>query len=545
MKRYFYKVKNIITIKVLTASISIVGIAAIPYITKMLIDYNFSKGSKGVIIFILMYILAVTVGMSFEYISQLHAWKLERKFNLLIKRDIFNSIINYDYKKFADSDIGTYISVLDNDVKVIESQYIESIVGIAQSAIQLVIYAIYMFALDPRIAVVIILCSSLSFFLPNITSKTLSQRRGQQLNAIAAYIEKIKDLLEGFKNINLYTRKNILEEHNKAMHDAENKLLHYGRFSTFTNILNGSFMYLLDIAAFATIAVLLLKSEISVGTATATLGYITSFIYPIRYILQELSNIKSTKSTREKILSFVNVSKTPLGKLKEFKSSIKFSNVSITFDDFELKNISYTFEKGKKYAIVGHSGSGKSTILNLIMKYIKPTEGKVLIDGIDINDIEVEGLVGCVNQVEHIFSTSFSNNVTVFGSYSDSKLESIIDYFKCDKLNLISNKDDCTKLSGGEKQLLYLVKMLLINRDIIILDEPFSALDIQNTLLMQDKVYGLKDKTMIAVTHNLSQSCLKYFDEVIIMSNGHIEKIGSMKEIIKSEEYNKLVMDIA
>ncbi len=176
MKKYFYKIKNVIIIKILAATLSIAGIAAIPYITKMLIDYDFSKGSKGVIIFILMYMLAATVGMVFEYISQLHAWKLEGKFNLLLKRDIFDSIINYDYTKFANSDIGNYISVLDNDVKVIEGQYIESTVAIVQSAIQLVIYAIYMFILDPKIAVVIILCSSLSFFLPNITSKRICAR---------------------------------------------------------------------------------------------------------------------------------------------------------------------------------------------------------------------------------------------------------------------------------------------------------------------------------------------------------------------------------
>lgn len=545
MKKYFYKIKHIIIIKALAATISILGIAAIPYITKMLIDYDFSKGSKGVVIFILMYLLTTVVGMAFEYISQLHAWKLERNFNLLLKRDIFNSIINYDYKKFANSDIGTYISVLDNDVKVVESQFVESTVSIVQSAIQLVIYAIYMFVLDPRIAVVIILCSSLSFFLPNITSKTLSQRKGVHLDAIAVYIGKIKDLLEGFKNINLHTRNSILEEHNKSMLDTENKLLHYGRFSTFTNVLNGSFMYFLNIVAFTTIAILLLKSQITVGTAVATLGYITSFIYPIRYILQDLSNIKSTKSAREKILSFINESKMPLGEMKEFKSSIKFLNVSIKFNDFELNNINYTFEKGKKYAIVGHSGSGKSTIVNLLMKYLKPNRGDILIDGININDIEIEGLIGCVNQVEHIFSTSFLNNVTVFGSYLDNELENIIDYCKCDKLDSFNNKDDCTKLSGGEKQLLSLVKMMLINREIIILDEPFSSLDIQNTLLMQDKVYGLQNKTMIAITHNLSESSLKYFDEIIIMNNGQIEKIGTTPEILETEEYNRLVRIIA
>ncbi len=179
------------------------------------------------------------------------------------------------------------------------------------------------------------------------------------------------------------------------------------------------------------------------------------------------------------------------------------------------------------------------------MKYLKPTHGKILIDGIDINDFEIAGLIGCVNQIEHMFSTDFLNNITVFGAYTDNTVGNIIDYYKCNKIDSISNKDDCTKLSGGEKQLLSLVKMMLINRDIIILDEPFSALDIQNTLLMQDKVYSLQDKTMIVVTHNLSKNNLKYFDEVIIMNDGRIEKIGTIPEIIESEEYNRLVKTIA
>ncbi|WP_341534042.1 ABC transporter ATP-binding protein [Sporosalibacterium faouarense] len=190
---------------------------------------------------------------------------------------------------------------------------------------------------------------------------------------------------------------------------------------------------------------------------------------------------------------------------------------------------------------MGHSGSGKSTIANLLMKYITPTNGKIKVDGVDISEIDTSGILGCVNQFEHVFSDSFLNNVTVYGAYPGENLNNITDYYSCNKIDLIKEKNDCTELSGGEKQLLSLVKMMLINRDIIILDEPFSSLDFQNSILMQEKVYGLKDKTMIVITHNLSEKNLNYFDEVIIMNNGYIEKSGSTTEIMESIEYSKLI----
>ncbi|WP_373899086.1 ATP-binding cassette domain-containing protein [Haloimpatiens sp. FM7315] len=543
MKRYISKLKLIIFIKVLTDSLYVIAIASIPYIIKMLIDYDFSKGSKGVVIFILMYLLAASTGMGFQYISQLYGWKLQRKFNLLIKKDIFNSILNYSYTKFNSKDISTYISILNNDVKVVE-QYVSSIVSIVQSAIQVVIYGIYMFALGPIIAIVIILCSLLTLFLPNLTSKTLSKRRLAHLDMLGLYIGKVKDLLEGFKNVNYETKDNILEEHDKTMLETENKLLFYGKFNTFTNVFNGFFMYLLDISAFTTVAILLLKNKISIGTATAALAYIKEFVYPIRYIISDLTNIKSAKSTKDKLLNFINYHEERLDTVTEFKSSIEFSNVTVEFDNFELNNFNYKFEKGKKYAIIGHSGSGKSTIINLLMKYLMPSNGKIIIDGTNIKDIDTTGIIGCVNQFEHVFSSDFLSNVTVYSSYLDNNLKNIIDYCECDKIHHIINKEDCTGLSGGEKQLLALVKMMLINKDIILLDEPFSALDIQNTLLIQDKVYSLKNKTMIVVTHDLSENNLKYFDEVIIMNNGCIKKSTTSNEIIKSKEYANLIKTI-
>ncbi|GCD12359.1 hypothetical protein [Clostridium tagluense] len=102
MKKYLNKTKSIILIQILTDAIYIAAIASIPYIIKLLIDYDYSKGSKGIVIFILMYLFVVVVGMLFQYISQLYCWKFRKNFNILIKEDIFKSILNYSYKKFTN-----------------------------------------------------------------------------------------------------------------------------------------------------------------------------------------------------------------------------------------------------------------------------------------------------------------------------------------------------------------------------------------------------------------------------------------------------------
>ncbi|MFD3158700.1 ATP-binding cassette domain-containing protein (plasmid) [Haloimpatiens sp. FM7330] len=544
MKKYILKLKSIIFIKIISDSIYIVAIAGIPYIIKMLFDYDFSKGSSGVVKLILLYLFAVGIGMAFQYISQLHAWKLERKFNLLIRGDIVKSILEYDYKKFIERKISEYISIINNDVEV-SYKYISSAVDMVQSIIQIFIYGFYMFSIDKRIAIIIICCSLLTLFLPNLTSKELSSRRKEHLDYVGSYIGKIKDLLEGFTNVNYETKDKILDNHNKTLLKTENKLLYYGKFSTFANVFNGICMYLLDISAFVLVAVLLLKKEITIGTATATIAYIKEFTWPIRYIINDLTTMKSTKGINEKLIKLINEKGDTLDKKIDFNSNIKFSNVSVDFDNFKMDNFNFTFEKGKKYAIIGHSGSGKSTVINLLMKYTESSCGNITIDGEDIRKIDCNGIIACINQFEHVFADDFLNNVTIFKTYEEEKVGDIINYYQCDKLKDISRKEDCTELSGGEKQLLSLVKMKLLNRDIMILDEPFSALDFVNTLLMQNKVYTLDKKTMIVVTHDLSENNLAYFDEVIIIDDGHIIKSGASKEVLKSEEYNTLISDVS
>ena len=267
MQHYVLKMWKTITIKIVTAFISIIGIAAMPYITKMLFDYDFSKGAKGAIAIVILYIAAIAVGMFFEYISQRHAWKIDLEFNTMMKQDLFDSLLSKNYSSFKKYDI----SFFNNDVAVCK-QYISSWVGIIQTVLQLFVYGFFLFNLDYRLAIVIILSSFLSLIVPKLTGKELGRRKDVHLTGMAAYTDSIRDLLSGFRFVNNETREKISKRHKEVLVDTEEKQYHFGKFNTLTNVVTGSSMYFLEWVVFAIIGVLLFQGDITVGIASAAFG---------------------------------------------------------------------------------------------------------------------------------------------------------------------------------------------------------------------------------------------------------------------------------
>ena len=214
------------------------------------------------------------------------------------------------------------------------------------------------------------------------------------------------------------------------------------------------------------------------------------------------------------------------------------NHVSFNYKNFYLHDISYTFEAGKKYAIIGHSGSGKSTMINMIMKYLTPDTGNILIDGEDLNSLDTSHIMYCINQNEHIFIEDFINNAIVFSSYSESKLHQVTNSFNMKILGTIKEKQNSQILSGGEKQVLGIIRMLTADTPICVMDEPFAATDMNTSQLLQNNLFKM-NKTIIMVTHKLSEQ-LSQFDKIILMEDGRIVQSGSYEEILKTQEFKRL-----
>ena len=244
--------------------------------------------------------------------------------------------------------------------------------------------------------------------------------------------------------------------------------------------INGFVLNIINLSAFAAVAVLLFQGEITVGTGVATLGYIESFLILIQYIVESINAIVSTKEVKEKVLSYTEYRPALQQELPAHAWPLDLEGVTVEYDGFSLRNFSYTFRPGKKYAVIGHNGSGKSTLFHAILKYAPLSQGEVRLGTYDAKDYDVSKVMADVCQHEHMFAVPYEKNVTLFGAYSAEKLPEIEGELQGDTLDMVRGSADCTTLSGGQQQLVHLIRLLLSDQPVLLLDEPFSAMDKAN-----------------------------------------------------------------
>lgn len=305
MKKYFLKVKNEIVGRLFFHLIYIVVIAGLPYVIKMMLDSDYSQGITDVVSLIILFIMLIFIGMGAQYLSQRISWKLDTKFFLLLRKDLFSSIIGRSPKDFKSKDIGDYSSMLNNDVAAC-GEYVNYFMLIIESIMGILTYAIYLFLLDYRIAIMMYVCTGLMIFLPRITGNKLSIKKQNLLNITGNYITKVIDLLKGYPLVNDKTSEAISNRHELSLEEMENSRYEYGKFKTFVNVFNGSVMYLINIFTFIIIAILLYKKQITVGVAAATFSYIGDFSYPLRTIIDSISDLKSVEGVKNNVINDID-----------------------------------------------------------------------------------------------------------------------------------------------------------------------------------------------------------------------------------------------
>jgi ATP-binding cassette, subfamily B, bacterial MsbA len=237
-----------------------------------------------------------------------------------------------------------------------------------------------------------------------------------------------------------------------------------------------------------------------------------------------------------------------------FNDSIEFRNVSFKYEkEYVLKDISFTIKKGQTIALVGKSGSGKSTMVDLLPRFMDTGEGEIYIDGVPVRDFSLKSLrslMGMVSQQSILFNDTFRNNIA-FGYREGADLERIINAAKVANAHdfIMENEDAYeagvgeggAKLSGGQMQRISIARAVLANPPILILDEATSALDTESERLVQDAIIKLmQNRTSIVIAHRLST--IKHADLILVIDEGKIVERGTHKELISKEKglYHKL-----
>jgi ATP-binding cassette subfamily B protein/subfamily B ATP-binding cassette protein MsbA len=303
------------------------------------------------------------------------------------------------------------------------------------------------------------------------------------------------------------------------------------------------------------------NSPISAASFIYYLTILYSIINPLKDLSKASYNIPRGLASMERIDAILNA-ENPIAdgnkgvEIPEMKECIEYRNLTFSYDGERevLKNINLRIPKGKTVALVGQSGSGKSTMVDLIPRYYDVEKGEITIDGVNVKDMKVKSLrslIGNVNQEAILFNDTFYNNIT-FG-VENATMEQVIEAAKiANAHDFIMESEDgyntnvgdrgC-RLSGGQRQRISIARAILKNPPILILDEATSALDTESERLVQEALERLmKDRTTIAIAHRLST--IKNADEICVMRDGEIVERGKHDELLKLDGVYKRLNDM-
>lgn len=477
------------------------------------------------------------------------------KVNYNLKTDVFNSILSKNINSFNSTNSAKYISILNNDISTIETDYFANIPDIIDNIITSFVALMALFIYEPSIAIVVILVCFLPILIPKLFGNMLSSKQGKYFKSLEVYNSKIKDIFNGFELIKSFNAdKESKKLYNDVVTSVEDCRFSFRASYSLSIIVQETLSYSSSVIQLIFSVYLVLTGKISFGVLLGTMQ-VSNYVHnPVSQLGAQLIKLKSIKDIQSKIEEILNSSLTnsndEIGLEKLMASTpIILNNLSYSYDNTNpvLKNISFTFEKGKKYAIVGSSGSGKSTLIKLIMRYYEEYDGEISIGSQDIKSIDKSSFnqyFSMIHQNVILFDDTLQNNITLFQRYTSEEIQKVIKEAGLDRLvaNLpkgINSRvnESGNNLSGGEKQRISIARSFLRNSSVMLLDEATSSLDNKMAMQIENLILEKDDLTAIVVTHKLADVVLKKYDCIIALKHGKIEEYGSFNDLISSKGY--------
>lgn len=528
MKNYLKRIQKELVMFTILTFLSYFFYSLIPYYTKILFEGEYQKSIIGYTVYLSAYVIAA-------YFCNITQTRYKVEFDKVLKEDYFNKVISLNYEDFSKKKVGEYISFQANDITEIGNDYLAPLMGIITQTIRIITYFIVItILLDIKVSLILIVASFLGVMFPKSLGAETAKRRENYLDCQNHYYSRIEELFNGFKVINFRTINRIKENHDENLKRVLDERYKYGKANGLMWALNGLGSESLNYIIFLYLAYLTYKGNIEVGFAIATFQYSQSLMEPVHEILYYINMVNSSKGLLNSFLNFVKADneKDEKAVVDSFKK-ISIDNLNKNYERFGLQNINLNLEKNKKYALIGLNGSGKSTLFNILSSYIKDYSGKFKVDGKDINKIETSYLIGIMNQDEYIFSQSFDDNITVFNSYENRN-----DNIFIEDAEKLKESNNCKVLSGGEKKIIGLCRLINANTPVILLDEPLSAIDESKKEGLLDKILSL-DKTVVMITHDIGEN-LNKFDRILFMEGGKLIYNLPYEEIKDKEEFKLL-----
>ncbi|MEA5258501.1 ABC transporter transmembrane domain-containing protein [Arcicella aquatica] len=506
-------------------------------------------------------VVSVVCSNIFRYFSQRILKTVEAQTIASLRQAIFEKTLNLHFGFFNNERKGNLMAHLTTDVQEVENSVGRAFTASFKEVFTLIMYFVFLFNMSVKLTLFSLLILPISGGVIATISRRLRRAARDVQERQSAMIGTLDEVFGGMRIVKGFNAEKVVAERFKAENygykAAVLRMVYRQEMTSPVSEALGVTV-IAGILLYGGTLVINNDESLSASTFISFIILFSQVMRPAKVIADAFSGIQRGIASAERILKLIDTvpaiqdAKDAVD-IPEFKEEIEFKNVSFEYQTGRkvLDNISFKIQKGKTVALVGTSGGGKSTLADLVPRFYDPTEGQILMDGIDLKHIRLASLskqIGIVTQESILFNDSVANNITFGSVASQAQIEEAAKIANAHQyITQLADGyetfigDRGGRLSGGQRQRLSIARAVLKNPPILILDEATSALDTESEKLVQEALTHLmKNRTTLVIAHRLST--IQHADEILVINHGKIVERGTHSELLENENgfYKKL-----